>query len=278
MADLTPEALAPLLWAAMCEDAETRYPGDPDSPRWDKLDTWGEEGEVARSGMLAVARKAMDQLAPVHAALAAELDDYRQRLAEALAGRPAVIDWTGPDEMAQATRDISQRVTGAFREGVRAGVRVAEDNPGIRPYHADSVTREPVTVSQDAEAIAARLRILAGQLAQARQAHAMWAAQLTAELEEARGQLVASAAPGDTVVIAFGRRLTAEEGHDAYERFRRLAPGVNIVIADDVAAIEVHRPDAENARYRGALEDIEARGLGDGTDARTARQALEGGR
>ena len=168
MGDLTPEALAPLLWAAMCEDAETRYPGDPDSPRWDKLGTWGEDGEVARSGMLAVARKAMDRLAPAHAAL-------------------------------------------------------------------------------------------------------------TAELEEARGQLVATAAPGDTVVIAFGRRLTAEEGHDAYERFRRLAPGVNIVIADDVAAIEVHRPDAENARYRGALEDIEARGLGGGTDALTARQALEGG-
>ena len=78
MPDLTPEALAPLLWAAMCEDAETRYPGDPDSPRWDKLDTWGEEGEVARFGMLAVARAAMDRLAPAHAALVAELAQARQ--------------------------------------------------------------------------------------------------------------------------------------------------------------------------------------------------------
>jgi hypothetical protein len=83
MPDLTPEALAPLLWAAMCEDAETRYPGDPDSPRWDKLGTWGEDGEVARSGMLAVARKAMDQLAPAHAALTAERDMARADLADA---------------------------------------------------------------------------------------------------------------------------------------------------------------------------------------------------
>jgi hypothetical protein len=52
----------------------------------------------------------------------------------------------------------------------------------------------------------------------------------------------------------------------------RLAPAHAALTAERDAA------RAENARYRGALEDIEARGLGDGTDARTARQALEGGR
>jgi hypothetical protein len=120
---------------------------------------------------------------------------------------------------------------------------------------------------------------MAAELAQARQAHDTRAAQLTAELEEARGQLVATAAPGDTVVIAFGRRLTAQQGHDAYERFRRLAPGVNIVIADDVAAIEAHHPGAERARYRGALEDIDASPAANAHTLRAlAREALDGGR
>jgi hypothetical protein len=53
---------------------------------------------------------------------------------------------------------------------------------------------------------------------------------------------------------------------------RKLAP------AHAALTAELDAARAENARYRGALEDIEARGLGDGTDARTARQALEGGR
>lgn len=105
----------------------------------------------------------VNELAADVETLTADNASLRERLArmqDALAGRPSAIDWTGSGSLAQDSRGISLAIDRVYEEGVRAGVRADQDNPGIRPHHAASITPKPPAVLQEAEKIACTLRAL----------------------------------------------------------------------------------------------------------------------